>query len=191
MLCSECLADLSCTCWINKYDSSKSLKPYHLAARWIPIAVGPFININASIYAGTARLNNSELPYVDLTIYDSHEIEWEHNSAGTGEEDVANFDKINAVCPGLKEVLKAFNSDENLLKCFANYVSSYFLLRICTEALFSYLLLQIALVQTTPIPVERPLQHISFLPIIRTRKRWRRRATVVGTTPIRPVYFVP
>lgn len=59
------------------------------------------------------------------------------DSAGTGEADVLNFDRIAAVCPGLKEALKAFNGDENLLKCFGNHVSTSSLLCICAEALCS------------------------------------------------------
>ena len=136
MLLSECLAEVSCPHWINHNDSSKSLKPYHLAARWIPIAVGPFININASLYAGAARLNNSQLPYVVFILCFGDKLkQWDH-SPGTGKEDLLNFDRISAACPGLIDALKAFDGDETLLKYFAAHVSSYlrhvYVLKCCS-----------------------------------------------------------
>ncbi|KAF8171892.1 hypothetical protein BJ912DRAFT_1065937 [Pholiota molesta] len=87
-------------------EHSKALKPYQHAARWIPVAIGPFISISAALLAGTARINHSELP------------------PKMGEEDVLNFEMLSNACPGLKQALKAFKGDSSLVKCFVGHLSA-------------------------------------------------------------------
>lgn len=46
-----------------------------------------------------------------------------HESPDAEKEDLSNFKMISKICPGLKHVLKGFNSDTYLLKCFIAHVS--------------------------------------------------------------------
>ncbi|KAF8197841.1 hypothetical protein BJ912DRAFT_952284 [Pholiota molesta] len=83
----------------------KVLEPYQTAARWIPLAVGPFININAALYAGAAKVNNLALP------------------ANTTEEDLENFEEFMKFCPELKQAIRGFNGDVDVLEQFVGHLS--------------------------------------------------------------------
>ncbi|KAF8172469.1 hypothetical protein BJ912DRAFT_1080626 [Pholiota molesta] len=84
----------------------KVLEPYQNAARWIPLAIGPFINIDAAIYAGAAKVNNLAPP------------------PNTDDEDLENFQKFMEFCPDLKQVIRGFKNDADVLQRFIGHLSS-------------------------------------------------------------------
>ncbi|KAF9470714.1 hypothetical protein BDN70DRAFT_939488, partial [Pholiota conissans] len=87
-------------------DHSSTLKPYRHAARWIPISVGPFVDINKAIHWGAAELNDDDPP------------------AEMGPHDAVNYRMILSIFPGLDKALAAFKGDKNLIQPFARQITT-------------------------------------------------------------------
>ncbi|KAF9470736.1 hypothetical protein BDN70DRAFT_939462 [Pholiota conissans] len=84
----------------------QALRPFKRAARWFSLTIGPFANIDAAVYSGAAKITNSDPP------------------PNADESDLATFKLMLKVCPGLKDAIRGFNGDANLLKCLIGHLST-------------------------------------------------------------------
>ncbi|KAF9470082.1 hypothetical protein BDN70DRAFT_940093 [Pholiota conissans] len=85
-------------------DRSSTLKPYRHAARWMPISIGPFVDLENAICWGAAKLSDQAPPF------------------GTGQQDAINYKMMQLICPGLERALVAFKGDQVLVQSFAHQI---------------------------------------------------------------------
>lgn len=94
-------------------------------ARWLPSAIGPFMDIDAIFYAGAAHINGLEPEYV-LSFYFSIYAVHQPTYISRTDEEIYNirlFNTIIRLCPKLKKVIKSFEGDEDVMKDFLRIVS--------------------------------------------------------------------
>jgi hypothetical protein len=104
---------------------SRALAPYVHMARWLPSAIGPFMDVDTIFYAGVLHMNGSEPEYVFNSIYMLIMIILYISRTRTDEEEnnIRLFNIIIRLCPKLKKVIKGFDGDEEVMKDFLRIVS--------------------------------------------------------------------
>ena len=109
---------------LMEISRSRALAPYVHMARWLPSAIGPFMDVESIFYAGVLHMNGSEPEYVFNSIY-MLVMTYIFFISRTDEEEnnIKLFNIIIRLCPKLKKVIKGFDGDEDLMKDFLRIVS--------------------------------------------------------------------
>ena len=118
------LTKLESTLRLMEISRSRALAPYVHMARWLPSAIGPFMDVETIFYAGVLHMNGSEPEYVFKSIYML--VMTSNFFISRTDEDETNirlFNIIIRLCPKLKKVIKGFDGDEDLMKDFLRIVS--------------------------------------------------------------------
>ncbi|KAF9471149.1 hypothetical protein BDN70DRAFT_901573 [Pholiota conissans] len=89
-------------------DHSSTLKPYRHAARWMPISIGPFVDLGKALCWGAAKLNDEAPP------------------PGSGQQEAIIYKMILSHCPEVEGALMAFKGDQSLILSFAHQGSKIF-----------------------------------------------------------------
>jgi hypothetical protein len=109
------------------FTRSKALAPYVHMARWLPSAVGPFIDIDHIFYIGVSNINGIEPEYVILFLNICSSPYSPLLIILRTDEDAKTirlFNIIIKLCgPKLKKVIKSFDGDSDLMKDFLWIVS--------------------------------------------------------------------